>query len=64
MIERVQLDYFKCLFDHLEQVFFKGVWELEELFASNPVEEWKMDFSERMHFESCVTDYITRQVMD
>ena len=32
----------------------------EELFASNPIEGWKMDFSERMHFESCIADYITR----
>lgn len=59
IIDGIQFDYFNCLFDYLEQVFVQGVNEFEELFASNPVEEWKMDFSDRMHFESCITDYIT-----
>lgn len=60
MIDGLQFDYFNCLFDYLEQVFVQGVQEFEELFASNPIEEWKMDFSDRMHFESSITDYITR----
>lgn len=60
MIDGIQFDYFNCLFDYFEQVFVRGVEEFEELFASNPIEGWKKDFSERMHFESCIADYITR----
>ena len=59
MIDGIQFDYFNCLFDYIEQVFVRGVKEFEELFASNPIEGWKMYFSERMHFESCIADYIT-----
>lgn len=59
-IDGIRFDYFNCLFDYLEQVFAQGIEEFEELFASNPVEDWKLNFSERMHYESCITDYITR----
>lgn len=59
-IDGIRFDYFNCLFDYLEQTFVQGVKEFEELFASNPVEDWKLESSERMHYESCINEYITR----
>lgn len=59
-VDGIQFNFFNCLFDYLENVFMQGIKEFEELFASNPVEGWKLEFSERMHFESCITDYLTR----
>lgn len=62
MIDGIKFDFFNCLFDYFEQEFIQGVKEFEELFDSNPIEGWKMDSSERIHFESCITDYITRKL--
>lgn len=59
VIDGIQFDYFNNLFDYLEQEFIQGVKAFEELFAANPIEDWKLDFSERMHYESCITEYIT-----
>lgn len=58
VIDGIQFDYFNNLFDYLEQEFIQGVKAFEELFAANPIEDWKVDFSERMHYESCITEYI------
>ena len=58
-VDGIQFKYFNCLFDYLENVFVEGIKEFEELFASNPIEGWKLDNSERLHYESCITEYIT-----
>lgn len=60
VIDDIQFDYFNCLFDYLEEEFIQGVKEFEELFMNNPIEGWKLDYSDRMHYESCITEYIIR----
>ena len=59
VIDGIQFDYFNYLFDYLEHEFVQGVKAFEELFSANPIEDWKLDFSERIHYESCITEYIT-----
>lgn len=58
-IDGKRYDYFNCLFDYLEKVFIQGVKDFEDLFVNNPIEDWKLASSERLHYESCITDYIT-----
>lgn len=60
VIDGKRFDYLNCLFDYLEQEFVQGIREFEELFATNPIEDWRLDFSERKHFESYITEYLTR----
>lgn len=59
VIDGIQFGYLNCLFDYLEHEFVQGIKEFEELFITNPIEDWGMDSSERMHYESCITEYIT-----
>lgn len=59
VIDGIRFDDFNSLFEHLEKVMIHGVKEFEELFAKNPVEEWKLDYSDKMRFESHITDYLT-----
>lgn len=59
VLNGIQFEYFNCLFDYLEDAFSQGVREFEELFSTNPVEGWKLDFSEKMHFESHILEYLT-----
>lgn len=59
VIDGIRFDDFNSLFIHLEKVMAQGIKEFEELFARNPVEDWKFDYSDRMRFESHITDYLT-----
>ena len=59
VIEGFQFDDFNSLFDYLKKVMSQGIKEFEELFAKNPIEDWKFDYSDRMRFESHITDYLT-----
>lgn len=37
----------------------QGIKEFEKLFANNPIEGWKFDYSDKMRFGSNITDYLT-----
>lgn len=58
-IDGIRFDDFNSLFEHLEKVMTQGIREFEELFENNPIEDWKFDYSDRMRFESHITDYLT-----
>lgn len=58
-LDSIRFEDFNSLFDHLEMVLGEGVKEFEDLFINNPVENWKFDCIDKMHFESHITDYLT-----
>ena len=59
VLNGIQFEYFNCFFDYLEEAFVQGIKEFEDLFAANPIEDWKLDSYERMHYESCILEYLT-----
>lgn len=58
-LDGFQFDDFCSLFDYLEKVYIQGVREFEGFFAKNPITDWNPDLDERMHYESCILDYLT-----
>lgn len=58
VLNDVQFDDLNSLFNYLEKTFIQGIKEFEYLFSKHKVEDWKLDFSEKMHFESCITDFL------
>ena len=60
VLDGIRFDYFNVLFDYLEREFRQGVKAFHDLFAENPIEGWKLNYSERMHFESRILEYLTK----
>lgn len=58
VIEGIQFDDLNSLFDYLGQALKMATEEFETLFEGNPVEEWKLNASRKMLFESCILDYL------
>ncbi len=58
VLGEIQFDDLNSLFNYLEKTFIQGVKEYKELFSKYEVENLKLDFSEKIHFESCITDFL------
>lgn len=49
-----------AFFDYLEEACVPELREFTELFSRNPIEDWKLELSERIRYESCILKYLTK----